>query len=404
MRNRNRLIVLMGVSLLFFLIAGGGCSSLPPLHDAASRNHLTEANKIIQKGKTDINGITPDGKTALHYAARYGNLEMSKLLYNAGADLNKQCTNSWTPLIEACRYGKYNVAEWLINQKCDATLKTNTGATALYMACCYKYDRIVELLLPYSQDVINDTTDGGFTPLFVACEDTYNDIVQLEQRKKLKTSKDEYFQKQKRIVEMLLAAEANVNVQTDIGTTALHHAIEYTNTLPLVESLLGNSASLEKRTNLGYLPIHTAAKQNNVSAFECLVQNGAKIQPMESSHEVTGRTYHLYANYLYKGNTTDQSRQYYNQAIQEYEIDIEKNKAMASSLGKKIFNMKAKKLVGDVAMILLAAAASSASPTYNYYYVPGQLDLSSLEQRKKNCEEAVSRCQKWVKECRGKVN
>jgi ankyrin repeat protein len=404
MRKRNRLIILVGVSLLFALMASSGCSSLPPLHDAASRNNLTKANKIIQKGKTNINGITPDGKTALHYAARYGNLEMAKLLYDAGADLNKQCALSWTPLIEACYYEKYNVAEWLIKQGCNPTLKTNRGVTALYMACCYKYDRIVELLIPYSKSVLNDTIDGGFSCLYVACDDNYDSIPNLKQKKKLRISKDEFLQKQKKIVEMLLAAGADINQQTDYGVTALHHAIWYTNTMPVIEELLKNNASFDKRTNLGYLPLHTAAQQNNVQAFECLVQNGAKIQPMDSSHEITGRSYHLYADYLYKGNPSEQSKQYYNQAIQEYESAVEKNKAEASTLGKKILQLRAAKFVADLAMIALSAAASSASPTYNYYYVPGQLDLRTLEQRKKNCEEVVSRCKKWIKECKQRVS
>lgn len=327
---------------------------------------------------------------------------MVKLLHEAGADLNRQCAYGWTPLTKASRYGHYDVAEWLVNQGCDVTLKTNQGATALYMACCYKYERLVALLLPHSSSVLNDPTDDGFTPLIVACEDTYEKIPLVEKHPEQKTTKDEYLERQTRIVAMLVAAGADVNAHTDGGVTALHHAIQNSADLPVVKQLLAGGASLDHRTNLGYLPLHAAAQKSDTPTFECLVQGGATIEPMKSSHETTGRTYHMYADYLKGESPLQESRPYYTKAIQEYEMAIEKNQAMASSLGKKILGLKTKKFAADVAMILLAAAASSYSTTTTYYYVPGRLDLSSLQQRKKHCEEVVARCEQWLEECRGK--
>jgi ankyrin repeat protein len=402
MKKRNFLIKAIFILLLLSSLINNGCSSLPPLHSAAEKNDISKANKIILSNKTDINSITKYGQTALHCAARNGNLEMVKLLYQAGGDLDKTTAYSWTPLIEAAHYGQYDVAEWLVNQECNVNIKTNKGVSALFMACCYKYDRIVEILIPRSRSILNDMTDSGFTSLHAACEETYEETPLAKQKPELKITKEEYLQKQKRIVEALLAAKIDVNIQTDFGTTALHHAINNLASPTILKSLLSNGASLQKRDNSGYLPIHTAAKKGDTPIFECLIQNKAIIEPMEASNEITGRTYHMYANYLEKGSTPEQSQQYYTMAIHEYEVEIEKNKAMAASLGKKIFNLRLKKFAADLAMAALAAAASSQSNTYNYYYIPGHLNLSSLKQRKKNCEETVSRCEKWLEECKSK--
>ena len=402
MKKQKLLTHAIVIFLLLNILIINGCSSLPPLHSAAEKNNLSKADKIIQKGKTDINSITKDGQTALHCAARQGNLEMAKLLHQAGADLNKPTAHSWTPLMEAAYYGQYEVTEWLVNQGCNVIRKTNKGASALYMACCYKYDRIVDMLIPRSRSILDDTTDGGFTSLLAACEDTYEDTPLAMLKPEMKITKEEYLQKQKTIVETLLAAKIDVNIQTDLGTTALHHAINNLDAPTIIESLLANGASLQKRNNSGYLPIHTAAQKGNASIFECLIQNKATIEPLEASNEITGRTYHMYADYLEKGSTPKQNQQYYTMAIHEYEVEIEKNKAMAASLGKKIFNLRLKKFAADLAMAALAAAASSHSSTHNYYYIPGHLDLSSLKQRKKNCEKTISRCEQWLEECKSK--
>lgn len=401
---KKRVMCIVSVHLcVISLLLVNGCSSLPPLHSAASRHDLAKAAKLIQEGKTDINQIQPNGETALHCAAQQGDLEMVQLLHRAGADVNRPCAFGWTPLIQACHYGHDDVAKWLVDQGCDVDSVTNKGATALYMACCFKYDRIAEMLLPRCKHLVNLPTNDGVSPLFAACANTLDSIPYYKQHPKEKITREEFLQRQAAIVKVLLEAGANVNFQADSGMTPVHCITEASDTLDVLDALMAHGGSLTLRKNDGCLPLHYAVKQGNVGAFEYFVEKKAEIQPMEASNEITGRMYHLYADYLGKGSRPEQGRSYYTMAIEEYEQEIKKDKAMADAIGKKIFELQAKKFMADLAMHLLAAAASSYSSTHTYYYVPGQLNLTSLQERKANYEKAVVRCENWMKTCKEKT-
>src|SRR4051794_11250161 len=51
----------------------------------AARNNSTNAVARLIRGKADVNTSQADGTTALHWAARWNNLEMAASLVRAGA-------------------------------------------------------------------------------------------------------------------------------------------------------------------------------------------------------------------------------------------------------------------------------------------------------------------------------
>ncbi len=59
---------------------------------AVKADDTEQAKKLIQKGADANSRVSPTGWSALHYAARNGNVEIVKLLLNAGADPN--CTGA----------------------------------------------------------------------------------------------------------------------------------------------------------------------------------------------------------------------------------------------------------------------------------------------------------------------
>jgi hypothetical protein len=84
---RCRLLLLFVLALS--LISVAGCKSDPTsLMTAVRADNTAEAIKLIGKGADANSRTSPNGWSALHYAAMNGNAEIVKALLKAGADPN----------------------------------------------------------------------------------------------------------------------------------------------------------------------------------------------------------------------------------------------------------------------------------------------------------------------------
>jgi ankyrin repeat protein len=80
-------------ALVLTLIPLSGCKPNPTeLMTAVKSDKTTDALKLIDKGADANVRATPNGWSALHYAARNGNVEEVQSLLNAGADANYSAT------------------------------------------------------------------------------------------------------------------------------------------------------------------------------------------------------------------------------------------------------------------------------------------------------------------------
>src|SRR4030095_3330239 len=89
---------------------------------------------MIKQG-ADVNAPQGDGVTALHWAARQGDVELVAALVAAGA--NPRATTrfgSYTPLHLAAERGSAAIATALLGAGSPVDARTNTGATPLMLA------------------------------------------------------------------------------------------------------------------------------------------------------------------------------------------------------------------------------------------------------------------------------
>jgi len=197
----------------------------------ASREGHTEIVRILLESGANVNIQNLTGNTALSLAINSNSEEIVKLLLQAGADPNTK-SNGWPPLIEAALKGFINICQLLLDAGADINATNEGGWTALIIKSQSDID-IVRFLLERGADVnINGSTDGvtalmnaaaGFSP---------------------------------GMVDLLLEAEADVNAQDSMGSTALMYATNSmhqwsVNRYNNVQSLLNANADITVRNNNG---------------------------------------------------------------------------------------------------------------------------------------------------------
>lgn len=73
-----------------------------------------------------------NGRTALHFAASVGALQIFELLVHKGADIDSPTNGGDTPLMKAALFSQANIMEWYLNNSPESfKKKNNEGETAL---------------------------------------------------------------------------------------------------------------------------------------------------------------------------------------------------------------------------------------------------------------------------------
>src|SRR5687768_10021067 len=95
-----------------------------PVAEAAMRGEL-EAVRLLIKQKSDVNVARADGMTALHWAARRGDVAMTQALIDAGAHVEAQTRlGAYTPLHVAANGGHAAVVRALLGAAANAKAAT----------------------------------------------------------------------------------------------------------------------------------------------------------------------------------------------------------------------------------------------------------------------------------------
>ena len=215
-------------------------------------------------------GVWPhDGFTPLHVAAVKGHLGILKMLYRKGMDIDVRSKSKSTPLMYAASAGHQEVVEWLIGKGADMKAHNAENSNAFVQAATRKtvgHAGIAELLLKKGAGDPNAIFRGGETVLMFCAKRSDNDMVRL-----------------------LLKYGANVNTaEKSSQDTALHYAVVYGD-IQTVRLMLDAGANPNAALPGGITPLFDAVENRDPRKVKALLDAGADPNAVMTSRSITLR-------------------------------------------------------------------------------------------------------------------
>jgi ankyrin repeat protein len=139
--------------------------------DAAAVGNVATVRSMLTTDLASVDDRGPDGYTALHLAAAFGQLEVSRLLLGRGADPNAVTLNDArvTPLHSAVNARHRDTASLLLALGASPNAVQRGGYTALHLAARDGDEAIVDMLLIRGADA-SRAADDGKTSIDLALE------------------------------------------------------------------------------------------------------------------------------------------------------------------------------------------------------------------------------------------
>lgn len=227
-------------------------SGQAPLTRAVEAGYFAVAKALVQYG-ANLDAQDEQGQTALHHCCRDLHIPSAKLLLDAGADahvLDNQ-GNSAMMLAESPQ-----IVEMMLAKGVDINHINNESCTALINAAIHGHIEVARVLIQADANVHLDG-GGGWTALCAAVGNNY-----------------EY------IATLLLEAGADPNDERS-GHAALFDAV-YFDSPGLVQVLVKHGAEISKVCSHENTALRKAVGNENRTAVECLLKNGADVHAGKS--------------------------------------------------------------------------------------------------------------------------
>ncbi|HLG59074.1 MAG TPA: ankyrin repeat domain-containing protein [Vicinamibacterales bacterium] len=282
------------VEVLEAMIAKGGNPNVSiqglggwtPVTMAAAQGASSAVSALLRHG-ADPNRPNDLGRTALMFAANYGQTEIIRLLVKAGANVRARPNSEprFSALLAAASNGHVDAVRVLLELGADINDSDDDGQTALMLASAKGHSSVVRELVTRGVDV-NTTGRGGINAIAVAVVEGQAEVVDLllDDRVKLNVRAGQFGNTplalaislgRTQIAQKLLAAGADPNLSASRGLTPLMIATMRSN-LELVQTLIDKGADINARNVDGATAIQLAAQQTDKRIVEKLRQAGAR--------------------------------------------------------------------------------------------------------------------------------
>ena len=267
----------------------------------ASKNGYTKC--CVEMDQADPNMTDNTGKTALHYAAQEGNLEIVHHLLDIGAKLDIADKNDQTALYDAACGPNEEVLDKMLNL--SENIDDLTAKKLLRVACKKNNGGSLGVLLEKEsvKKLINDAPDGN-TLLHISLQKVNYKISKLlldnGARKDIMDKKTYDYplhvaaaqeklnimcQEDERLLICKLIMQDShdfVHNANKAGETPLHLAAKSGN-CEMIRSLLKKGARLMKKNGRSYTAIHVAAENGQAEALKKLLKvNISKLKEIET--------------------------------------------------------------------------------------------------------------------------
>jgi ankyrin repeat protein len=203
-----------------------------PLHLAASAAGPKTIGMLVQAG-AKLNTLDKAQFTPFFLACKTGNVEACKALHEAGADVSMPTENGAEPIYVAAQLGRVAVLKKLVEWGVD--VDTNgSGHRPLHIAVMMGHTAAVDVLLDAGASLDVEGGEQKSTPIGIACQHGYDDVV-----------------------ELLIAKGADVNKSCVGSVTPLHLACWFGKRVA-VEKLIAAGANLDALDDQGKKPVDFA--------------------------------------------------------------------------------------------------------------------------------------------------
>jgi ankyrin repeat protein len=146
------------------------------LADAVMNGDAAAVRTLLQQ-KADVNGMQPDGATALHWSVYRDDLQTADLLIAAGANVTIANRAGVTPLALAARYGNAPMIERLLAAGANANEEGPSGETPLMLAARNGNPEAIKVLAAAGADIEAREGLRGTTALMWAAEQRHSEAV-----------------------------------------------------------------------------------------------------------------------------------------------------------------------------------------------------------------------------------
>jgi hypothetical protein len=161
-----------GISPLMLAACYGAKDCALVLHEQGANLEYTFEGKnaleyALEEGQEEV--AETIRACMMEVACESGSVENVQWLVSKGADVSEVITpNGFTALHIAATFGQFAVVKILLDHKAAPNVVQQSGASPLHFACQKGHNDVVELLLQHQADASMASFKGGITPLMMA--------------------------------------------------------------------------------------------------------------------------------------------------------------------------------------------------------------------------------------------